>query len=884
MMIHHARRQRHVLWAVTAAASLLIITLVPLLLVGLREQARESARLQYENLARVFEEHVSRIVSLTDQSMTAMRAKYEADPLGFSLHDWLKNNAVPADVLPQIGIINRSGILTHTTGQNTAKIDLSDRTHFTVQRDAGGADNLYISIPVLGRASGAWTIQLTRPLRQDDGSFDGIVVFFLDIRYFSKFYDSIDIGRSGKVMLVGTNDGTVRAAASDDSSGPNMGESIEGSDLLRAVRSARLGSLATTLANASSRSLFAFRSMSQYPLTVVVGATESDYLRPYNDKSRVILLIGFVSLSLLLGMSYWLDNHLVQQQLTQTAIMEKQLATADAAAEARVREEEALRYHAVTEAAADAIVSWDPKGRMIFCNPSARKLFGLLSEQKVDDVLSTFFDPVEGTRVAQQVDALLRGDSIGTPDMLEVRARRRDGSTFDGELSLSLWRRGDEWAINMVARDVSRRRQAEEERKALLTQAMTAQKMEAIGTLAGGIAHDFNNILGAIQGFLWLAKRGLPANSEAQDFIERASAAGERATQVAKQLLDFSRPNETHMDTFDLRDAVQEVAELTAVSMPATIHRTFLPTNTPLPVRGDATQINQLLLNLVINARQAVGDDRQGSIRVEAKRTTIVHGLFGGSVATSTDSLPMVKSEWTAGGDGGRVWFGNLAAGEYARLSVTDDGSGMTANVMRRMFEPFFTTKPVGEGTGLGLSVLHGVVKSMRGGVVVKSHQGTGTTFIILLPLAPETGATAKPAETIDAKTVSAGKILVVEDDESMRTVVRGTLESAGYTVTTAQDGQQALEMIRAMPRAWDLVFTDLTMPRLTGDLLASAIGQIRADLPVIICTGRGDKAAALTEFAKARILTKPIHGERLLDSVSAALQDAAAQRIASPS
>jgi CheY-like chemotaxis protein len=230
--------------------------------------------------------------------------------------------------------------------------------------------------------------------------------------------------------------------------------------------------------------------------------------------------------------------------------------------------------------------------------------------------------------------------------------------------------------------------------------------------------------------------------------------------------------------------------------------------------------------------------------------------------------LPLVKATWPDDDSGGKVWYGSLDRGDYARIVFSDDGCGMNRAVLRRIFEPFFTTKPVGEGTGLGLSVLHGVIKSMRGGIVVESSLNGGTTFELLMPLAEKSAGTSVEHSAAPQASVTSLKILVVDDEADLRDVAKQTLEAFGCDVVLADDGADALKKFDQSPNQWDLVVTDLTMPNLSGDRLVEAIKERRPDLPIILCTGRGDKVDEIKKLPIALVLSKPIFGEQLVDAV----------------
>ena len=878
-MINALRTQRRAPAIFTGAVLVLLALATVLLLQSLQADETRDARREFENLSRVFEEHVARIVKVTDQSMQAMRAAYEANPQRFSLSEWMSTNVVAADVLPQIAIIDYEGLVLTSSAATAgaAPVYVNDREHFLVHVGKT-KDDLFISKPVLGRVSGKWTIQLTRMLRDPSGAFNGIMVFSLDTAYFSRFYDSVSIGKTGQVLLVGLQDGVIRALATPEGDPRQLGSEIADRQLISEVRQNEAGSFVRqrVVDGRRTATIFAYRAVKDYPLFVMLGADAKDYLEPFMKKRPFIILSALIVGFIILVMAVWLTIKMKHMQNLEMKAVMLQLAAADEKASARVRAEEEQRYRAATDAASDAIISWRVEGKVIFANPSARRMFGLPEDEEIENAYTAFFSPAESERIRQNIEVLRRRNR-GLGMTLEAEALRRNGESFSVEISLNRWASGDGDAVTMVVRDISQRRRAEEEKKQLLTQAMTAQKMEAIGTMAGGIAHDFNNVLGAMQGFIWLAQQEVRADSQAALLLDKATQSGERAAQVVRQLMEFSRSGDADATTMNLSDTMKELSDIASASVPSTVACTF-ESQPDLFLHGDATHVHQLLLNLLINAQHAVDHTGSGQIAMLAERTLVREGHFGGSVNLEVDTLPLVKSQWEADGSGGKLWYGSLPPGDYVCVTVADNGHGMSGDVMRRAFEPFFTTKPVGEGTGLGLSVLLGIVKTMRGGIVLSSHVGKGTTFKLYFPYVSqfrEVSVREELAPQIVQKTQQT--ILVVDDEKNLRDVVASTLLAAGYAVETAENGVDALRLVSENPERWDLILTDWSMPQMAGDKLALAVHGIRANLPVILCTGRGDKIEQFAPLPLAAILPKPVFGKSLIEAIDRALNQKAA-------
>jgi two-component system NtrC family sensor kinase len=355
--------------------------------------------------------------------------------------------------------------------------------------------------------------------------------------------------------------------------------------------------------------------------------------------------------------------------------------------------------------------------------------------------------------------------------------------------------------------------------RATQAQLIQSEKLRAIGTLAGGIAHDFNNILGAILGFSELVLDDLPAESRAGKNLHQVVKAGERAKDLVRQILAFSRQAEPQRVNVRLASIIDETVKLLRASIPSTVEIKMRVRTQADTVVADPSQLHQVLMNLGTNASHAMR--KSGGV------------------------LMVTLEEWTIP-ETGSPDTPQLTPGPYLRLSVADTGHGMAPDVLERIFEPFFTTKPVGEGTGLGLSVVHGIIKSHGGEITVSSQPGEGTTFRVFLPRAPDA-----PAESVCAKDTIPGqaeRILVVDDEEPLVNIMHQKLTRLGYEVVATCDSLTAWQQFQANPDSLDLVIADQTMPHLTGDDLARRIHELRPETPIILCSGSGRALHERTE------------------------------------
>ena len=350
------------------------------------------------------------------------------------------------------------------------------------------------------------------------------------------------------------------------------------------------------------------------------------------------------------------------------------------------------------------------------------------------------------------------------------------------------------------------------DRKHLEDQLRQSQKMEAIGTLAGGVAHEFNNLLAVILGYTELTQNQAPQGSITWGYLQEVLKAGGRAKDLVQQILAFSRHSEVRREPLPFHHIVHEILTLLRASLPTTIaFQTHVDQDVGV-VLADPTQMHQIVMNLCTNAEYAMRET-------------------GGVLDIRLDAVKVDEAWATRHSD--------LQPGAYIRLTVRDTGPGIEPKVLERIFDPFFTTKDVGEGAGMGLAIVHGIVTSHGGAVTVESTVGVGTTFSIYLPQCAETsaGVTAPPEEE-DEILQGAGRILFVDDEEALAHWGQAMLDELGYEVVSVTRSLEALEVFRRHPECFDLVITDQTMPDMTGEQLAIEIRQIRPEIPIVICTG----------------------------------------------
>lgn len=464
-------------------------------------------------------------------------------------------------------------------------------------------------------------------------------------------------------------------------------------------------------------------------------------------------------------------------------------------------------YRIITESTHDAIVMINSDGQVHFWNPAAEKLTGYSKEeitgQALHDVLLNCADEPNGCLCKQ----LQRVAFAGAPAAsVETSIANKEGQLLDIELTANGIYQNDKWYGLGVIRDVSERKKSEANRLELEEQLRQAQKMEAIGTLAGGIAHDFNNILAAILGYSAMVDRHLPEASREKQDIQEVLKAAERAKQLVRQILAFSRKGEQEKAPVQLDMVIKEVLRLIRASLPSTIAvKTKLQVEGEA-VLGDVTQIHQVLMNLCTNAFHAMPE--------------------GGTLSVELDRIRVEQEN---------LW--RLPAGEYLELLVADTGIGISYEIQEKIFDPYFTTKDVDTGTGLGLSVVRGIIIALDGYIGVESVPGQGSCFQVLLPCILEATTQVEDDEAVE-NVGGCENILFVDDEIGLARLGKGFLEELGYQVTCLTSSQAALELIKSKPDEYDLIITDQTMPKMTGIELAKQLKLIAPQLPVILCSG----------------------------------------------
>ncbi len=481
------------------------------------------------------------------------------------------------------------------------------------------------------------------------------------------------------------------------------------------------------------------------------------------------------------------------------------------AEEKRLESEKRFR-NLIEQVANLAIQGYDEQRRVIFWNKASELLYGYSEAEALGQKLEDLIIP-ESLR-DQVIKGIQRWLTEGIPIPAgELSLIDKDGHDVTVFSSHVLHRMSTGQELFCIDIDMRPIKEAEQKRLELEEQLRQAYKMEAIGTMAGGIAHDFNNTLAIILGNVEMSLRKLPADSRPANHLRQAKTAIMRAKDLVQQILIYSRQGKHNKGALRIATVIRDVIKMLRSTIPTTVRIELAIANAAdsAIVSADATQLQQIVVNLCNNAVQAMQE--KGTLKINLSQVNM-----------TTPDLPPDK---------------DLAAGDYLLLSVADNGCGIAAANIARIFDPFFTTKEVGEGTGMGLAVVEGIVESHGGFIRVDSSPGQGTLFQVYLPtLADESLREQDPSPKAATPSRGQENILLVDDEELLLDIGRQILEEYGYRVQTAANGSAALDLIRRQPGAFDLVITDQTMPDLTGEELARKLGQLYPELPIILCSG----------------------------------------------
>jgi len=515
--------------------------------------------------------------------------------------------------------------------------------------------------------------------------------------------------------------------------------------------------------------------------------------------------------------------------------------------EAALRESEE-RYRRIVDTAEEGVLTIDPQEKTTFVNPKMAQMLGYTVEEMIGKALYDFMDAAARAEAIKHV----KRRKQGIAEQFDFRLRRKDGSELWMHVSTNpvYDANGVYTGALAMMTDITERKQAAVEREKLDRKIRETQKLESFGVLAGGIAHDFNNLLTTILGNASIAAMELPPGSTAIICIEQITEATRNAADLCKQMLAYSGRGHFVIQKLDLGQLVEDTAQILQISISKKVVLRFHQQQDMLPIEADATQIRQVIMNLVINASDAIGD-RTGVIRISTGLARVDRTYLSGTLMDT-----------------------NPPEGEYVYLEVSDTGCGMSSETQAKIFDPFFTTKFTGRG--LGLAAVLGILRGHKGAMKVTSEPGRGTTFKLLFPAASvkREHPVAAAAALVTHQWRGEGAVLVVDDEEPVRKLVCNMMEVMGFTVLSASDGQKCVEIFRAEGNRIRLVLLDMTMPHLDGEETFRELRRLQHDVKVILSSGYSQQSIT-SQFAGrglAGFIQKPFRFEELAQAVRSAL------------
>jgi PAS domain S-box-containing protein len=791
------------------------------------ENALSATEREIDNESKTLAEQTAWTFQAVDLLLEDTARWYRTDGLRMApehIDEVLANRVSGVRQVRLLTITDARGIQRYRSiGPPPPDLDVSDRSYFIAQRDRT-VTGVFMSEPLITRSENRAGIVLSRRLEDDNGTFSGVITAIVDLEDLRQVYRAIDLGQGAAINLL-QDSGTllVHIPGSLDLVGRHYPQ-------LATSAGRTMGQLVSPIDG--MRDFIAVSRVRGTPLVLAVTREVAVALRAWRDQATrlgartlLVALLGVLAIVALL------------RQLRRVETSEQAL-----------RESEE-RYALAMEGANEGHWDWDIASDRLFLSPKMKTWAGLSGDSLINTRTAWLAQIVIHPEDRARFETTLRDHfEARTPRYeCEYRVRQPDGQ-WRWLLSRGRCLRhatGEPYRFVGSTIDITAEKQAQTDKENLGAQLRQSQKMEAIGTLAGGIAHDFNNILGAILGYGELAHQHSVDGSALRRYLDNVLHAAERAKSLVDRILGFSRSGLGERVPVHVQSITEETLELLAASLPAGIRleRKLLAGNAA--VIGDATQLHQVVMNLCTNALHAM--EHGGVLGVLLERIDL--------------SEPRTSSRET------------LAPGPHLRLTVSDTGSGISPQVFERMFDPFFTTKGVGEGTGLGLSVVHGIVTDLGGAIEVTTKAGSGTTFEIWLPICGDTDDSSGE----QARELPRGYgavVMIVDDEPALVALAEEMLAELGYEPVGFNSSVAALRAFRGDPQRFDLILTDEAMPDLAGTEFAQQIRQLAPAIPIVLMSGYGGSQLAQRAAAIGinEVLRKPLQRRDLADSFARVL------------
>lgn len=727
-----------------------------------------------------------------------------------------------------IGLIRPDGQVIASALPFNKALNLSDRSYF---QDAIKGRTLSVGQYQVGRITGTPVINFGYPVMDQQGKLTAVIFAALDLSHVTKFEAEINVQTPANSTYVKLDRHGSVMSAYPEAQMFGRGHPLEKS-LFRRIAKEKKGSFEAVGADGVER-LFLF-SPFQSPMNkeggyVLLGIPTKAIFAEVDRLFVMNLAVLSIIAVLILAIIWFGGNTLIVRPVGILVDASKRLAAGDLAArsglestqgefgqlgrtfdemaeEIQRREGEFARLTMAVEQSAEAIVLTDRAGTILYVNPAFERITGYLEEEAVGKTPRILHSGKHDESFYRQMwEALIRGE-VWEGHFIN---RRKDGTLYEEDATISPVRDSVGNIVSFVAvkRDVTRLLSLEK-------QVRMAQKMEAVGTLAGGIAHDFNNALTVIIGFGEMLKRRIASDPKSVSDLDQILGSAERASVLTRQLLAFARRQIIDLVNLDLNQVVTDLEKLLRKIIREDIEIKIIPAESPMTIRADPGQIDQVLMNLCLNARDAM--PAEGHLVIETGTISLEEGYL--------KQYPYMKTGW------------------YVVLSVSDTGIGMDEKTRERVFEPFFTTKGPDKGTGLGLAVVYGIVKQHNGFIHVYSEPGKGSTFRVYFPALdapPDTKIAASHAVTLGGSEA----ILLTEDEESVRNMMEQTLKSYGYRVLAACDGEEAVDIFRRQGNEIAIAVLDVVMPKMGGKQAYDVMITMNPELKVLFLSGYSSNA-----------------------------------------
>jgi len=800
---------------------------------GYQMVVRDTGR-DLDSQARVVAEQTARSLQAADLILRHIALQFQKGTLA-SLSDeqmsaYLKEQAVGLVQLDGLGTVDASGsgrAASFVDSKPDPDPDLSTRAYFRVLRDARNAGT-FVDEGLKSEFDQRWIFPIARRLETPSGQFAGVIVARGRIDYFHRFYRDMRLDAGTAITLMHQN-GTLLARHPEVESA--LGQRFPVFDELLSSGIAGDRGPTRTVSPVDGVDRFAaVQLVGDYPLAVIVSRDAEVALAPWRAQSA-----GTAIRTLLLGGLAALLLALVLRQVTRLHGTRESLEAA--------RE----RFSLAVAGADDGIWDIDLVARTAFVSARGREIVGMPpGPEKLP--LNEFFGalhvhPDDASRRQAAMEAHLSGHTPAYEG--EFRLRHPDGNFRWTRVRGVCVREAEGNPCRMAGSvsDIDARKRAEAERDRLASQLLQAKKLEAMGTLAGGIAHDFNNILAAILGYGEMAQKDCAEGTAARRHIDAAMSAGMRAKSLVERILAFSRSGMGERVAVHVQSVVAEALDLIAASLPPGVRLQRRLAVGDAAVFGDPTQVHQVVMNLCTNAVQAMKAGGTLTVALELEELA--------APGCATCSLP---------------------SGNYVCLTVRDTGTGIAAALLERIFDPFFTTKEVGVGTGLGLSLVHGIVSDLGGGIDVESRVGEGSTFTVFLPwrnsIAPQKRVEG-PVPNGSGET-----ILLVDDEEALVRLGEEMIAELGYEPVGFTSSRAALAAFQTAPDRFNAVLSDEAMPHMTGSELAREIRGIRSEIPIVLMSGfvTPELSARARNAGIIDVVAKPLAVRDIARSLASAL------------